>query len=248
MQTCSDSSRKEIEIYRRILKYPPFLTRRTAGPMRLIHILDSGAEVISESVEAVTVEDAEKLFAAIYFIQNSNSLQARHNGTEVETVAGRVHVRDITNLTNCHDDEYVRNSLERITKLSITYNFDGKKVVTHIIHKVVVDKEGNITLLFDKQFFDLCKQKYLTLDVALYCRFSPTTKNLYSYLCGNPAEKFLEGKLWERAGITAGQTRNKRIALKKALDELVKHKYIFSYRIEAGFVYLKRPRARAIHP
>lgn len=235
--------RKEIEIYDRILKYPPFTVRRREGPMRIEHNLENGGKVIAESLETITTEDAEKLFTAIYFIQQSKTTKDfKYNNIEV--VAGETHVSNIIKMTNCKDEKYIHDSLKRITKLSISWNFpDGRQGATHILHEVEYDpRTGNLTLLFNKLFFNLCLKKYLTLDVNLYCKLSPTSKNLYSYLCGNPAEKFHEETLFERAGINAAENYNKRKQLKNALNELVKYKYIFSHKFIEKFVYLKRPK------
>lgn len=239
----NSTERKEIEIYDRILKYPPFTVRRSEGPMRIEHQLENGGKVIAESLETVTTEDAEKLFVAIFFIQTNGSAKDwKYNNIEV--TAGEVNIRDIIRLTNCKDENYIHKSLKRIAKLSISWNFpDGRQGVTHILHEVEYDpRTGNLTLLFNKHFFRLCLEKYLTLDVVLFCKLSPTAKNLYAYLCSNPAEKFHEETLFERAGIKTSEIRNKRISLRKTLNELVSHKYIFSYKISEGFIYLKRPR------
>ncbi len=60
---------KNVNIYRRLLKYPPFAVSRKGGAMTINHKLKNGKEIIATAPEYVTTEDAEKLYTLCYIAQ-----------------------------------------------------------------------------------------------------------------------------------------------------------------------------------
>jgi hypothetical protein len=219
-----------VDIYRRILKYPPFALKRKPGAMRIVHRVDGGnAEATAATY--VTVEDAEKIFAALYFAKNIKN--ANLNGIEI--TASQCHISELRRLTNCNDDKFIEHCLQRARSLTLKYIFSNSKgfIVTGILHDARLDAEGVLTILWNKDFFDACKTKALTLNLSVYSNLSPTAKNLYSFLIANNSPyPFSEDLLFERCGIVEGCKNNKQKALMRALKELVDRAIIAGYKVE----------------
>jgi hypothetical protein len=217
-----------VDIYRRILKYPPFALKRKKGTMRIVHHVD-GRNAEATAAEYVTVEDAEKIFAALYLAKNIKN--ANLNGTEI--TASQCHISKLRRLTNCNDDIYIEHCLQRVRSLTINYTFEKGFIVTGILHDARLDKRGILTILWNKDFFDACKQKALSLNLSVYSNLSPTAKNLYSFLIANNSPyPFSEDLLFERCGITDGRKDNRQKLLKQALQELVDKGVIAGYEVE----------------
>lgn len=230
----------KVELYRRLLKYPPFAVGRQPGPMRIVHHL-AGGEVVAVAAETVTAEDAEKLYAAIYIAQ-SQSVEVRRIDYEgVAAVAFKVHIYAISQLTNCRNYDYIVAALSRLRALTITYNFQSTLVTTGLLHAIKYDKDtGNITILAWADIWDACSTKALTLNLSIYCQLSPSAKNLYSFLATNSGNKFAADTLIERSVIRASRSDNCRMLLDRALSELTEYGVIQSWgraKTSGGYTY-----------
>lgn len=207
-----------IALYRRILKYPPFAIKRKTGVMKIRHNVKSGY-VESVAPEYVTVEDAEKLFIAI-----STCDKIKENF--------KVHASVIRKFCNANDNNYIMKALERLTKLTITYNFPNKKRgALHLVNRVELDYEtGFIEIHLEPEFARLCRVKGLKLNIEIFSKLSPVAKNLYMFITSNYADTFTEDLLIERTVIQTDRKDNAQKLLKKAMEELVTHKAIKSYQ------------------
>lgn len=238
-------NRDDLQIYRRLLKYSPFLLKRHEGPMKVEHTLENGAVVRAVAPQAVTVEDAEKLFTLIYLIQTKGLPTTIMMHGNIKVIATTCNIKDIAKVLNTHNYPSIIDALGRVKELTLHFPILEKHqhLDTSLLHENIYDaKNGQIEILLNFNFYVSCINKGLHINLQRYLSLSPTTKNLYAYLCSNPSLKFKEELLFERTGINSGRTADKRASLKKGLNELVKLKYIFSYKISGGFVYLKRPR------
>lgn len=217
-----------VNIYRGVLKYPPFSVQKKHGSMRIVHHLSGGGEVICEAIHAVTVNDAEKIFAAVFYSQNVVE-------GEMGTLRGTVKMQDIRRITGCNDDAAILVALRRAAGLVITCKYEATKTmtVTHLIHKIVYRKdEGQVDVLFDTDFYNACREKGLMLDLETYCGLSPTAKNLYSFLTTNSGDKFRSKLLIERSCIFAKRHSNARKSLFRSLNELRDRGIINSFSVE----------------
>lgn len=214
---------KELDIYNIILKYPPFLTsRRRNKTTDIKHYLRNGGYIHATADCAVTVEDAEKMFAAI--LLSFQPYRMKHGAIDV--VSCYVYLSDIKKLCNTHDYNSIFDSLQHIAKLTITQTDEkGKTIqITHMLHKVVrlEGNEGVIQMLLDYDFYAYCKNKAtsLTIDVQKYIQLNPITKNLYSFIITNSNNVFYEDTLIERALIQVSRRDKAQAMLKNALQEL----------------------------
>lgn len=222
-----------IEVYRRILKYSPFALKRRKGIHQSIHHLSSGGTITAVAPEAVTVEDAEKLYALI-LVGNEGQMIEAHNGFSVIAVSAKF--SDIKNATHAHDYKAIKKALERITMLTIKYRYvkndKDDYIITHIIHKIKLDENKNtITALFDCDFWKACKEKSLTMHFPTYQSLAPATKNMYGFIITNSGNIFTEDLLIERAALTEGRRDNRQKIIKKALQELTDKAIIDKYEV-----------------
>lgn len=202
-----------VEVYRRILKYPPFTPGRAGGVMHIKHQLTDGY-IEATAPEHVTTEDAEKMFVCIVL--------AKEKRSEEKTITTSCHIADVRKIINCNDDKYIERALKRTAKLTLSMHFSKKTIVTHIIHYVELDyATGIITIVWDRLIYDACKTKALTLNLSLYIRLTPVAKNLYSFLIANQGREFYEDTVVERCVIKAKRKDKAQEMLKKALNELV---------------------------
>jgi len=219
-----------LDIYRRVLKYPPVATGRKDGPMKIRHDVDRGSIVI-EAPEYVTSEDLEKLYVAMHITQNGNGKITRSD--IAKTVKIQLHVSSLRAITRCNDDFYIRDALQRVAKITITYDnhADKKYIVMHILNRAELDeKTGIINLYLDSDFYNRCIEEPLSINIDTYCSLSPTAKNLYSFLISNSASVFLEDTLIERAVIQTQYRYNAQKILKKTLNELMLKHVIKAWR------------------
>ena len=224
---------KNVNIYRRLLKYPPFAVSRKGGAMIVKHKLRNGKEIIATSPEFVTVEDAEKLYTLCYIAQHNKSyniINTEKFGKMAEITA---YVWDIRRQTNCHDDVYIYQALDRITGIKIQYNFTKQESTTHIIHIVNFNHEtGEINILMDLNMFKNFSGKSLTIDIEKYNLLRPVAKNLYGFIATNPSNIFRENTLIERAVIQAKRKNKAQNILIKAITELKNNNIIKNFKIE----------------
>jgi len=207
-----------VDIYRRVLKYPPVATKRKDGPMKIQHNVNGGS-VIIEAPEYVTSEDLEKLYAAMYVCRDKGRVV---QSDTTKSVRLTMHVSTIRIVTNCNDDSYIHESLKRMAKLTITYTRDKKYIVMHLVNRAEFDPAtGILDLYIDQDFYNRCIEEPLSISIDTYCSLSPTAKNLYSFLASNSANVFLEDTLIERAVIQTPYHYKAQAILKKTLDELV---------------------------
>ncbi len=222
---------KNVDVYRRILKYPPFSLSRKAGAMNIKHKLEKG-EIVASCAEHVTSEDAEKLYALCYAVQKNKTYKVIKTEKFDEIAELTANIWDIRKLTNCNDDMYIYKALDRITGIKISYNFGKKKSSTHIIHVVKFDQNtGEINVLMPLDMFKNFQIKALSIDIEKYSKLSATAKNLYGYLATNSGILFHEELLVERAVIQNNRKCNDQTALKKALSELKKEYIIKDFKI-----------------
>ena len=217
---------KNVKIYRRLLKYPPFVPWKKGDQMTIIHHLKSRAQITVTAPEPVTVSDAEKLYSAIYCAENIRDGE--------ETVSFIAKISKIHKLTNCNNEEYIVSSLERITKLTIKYEFKKKKIVIfHIIDKVEFDPgTGILSIRMPKETYYAFKNKALTINLKNFTDLKPGTKNLYGFLITNPGGRFKEDLLIERAVITTDRKDHAQRSLKKGLEELKNNNIIKDFKIQ----------------
>lgn len=234
---------KEIDIYRRILRYPPFLLRRQPGPMRIEYSLPNGGKVVTHCSEAITTEDGEKLFAVMYLASQYGVKEWACDGIEV--VVSSFPIRELRQITNCHDDQYLITTLRKLRGLTITYIFpDGQRAVLGIIHEVKWD-HNTISVLLNQKFYELCTRKKLTISFSLYQRLSPTAKNLYLFLSSSPNSKLELNTLVQRIGIQCTRPDNIRTKLIRALRELVRHGYLVRFYVHDGQLYIQKAPAHS---
>ena len=218
---------KHIDVYRRVLKYPPVAAKRRPGPMKIQHILNDAGTVMVEAPEYVTSEDLEKLYAVMYVSRIKGEVVYYE---DVKSVKVRVHISSIRNICCAHDDKYIHDALQRVTKLTISFVFGKKYVTMHLLNRVEFDPSiGIITAYIDYDFYKRCVYEPLRLSVDTYCTLSPIAKNLYSFLVSNTANIFHENTLIERAVIQTSRTDKAQAMLRKALNELVSCGVIASY-------------------
>ena len=222
---------KKVDIYRRLLKYPPFAVSRKAGSMTIKHTLKEG-EITATCIEYVTSEDAEKLYALCYLAQKNKTYKIIKTEKFNEIAELTTNIWEIRKLTNCNDDMYIYKALDKITGIKISYNFEKKKSSTHIIHAVKFNQAtGEINVLMPLQMFKNFQIKSLSIDIEKYSKLTATAKNLYGYLASNSGNLFNEDLLIERTTIQAGRKDKAQNSLKKALNELKKEFIIKDFKI-----------------
>jgi hypothetical protein len=123
----------DVKIYNRLLKYPPFVCKRRPGVMKIVHNLENGGSITIIAPEAVTTDDGEKLYVLCYITQKNNT----YNLVETEKF-GKIaemtcNINEIRKIVKNNDDENILNSLERITKITISGDFLKKTKSSHII-------------------------------------------------------------------------------------------------------------------
>lgn len=225
---------KNVNIYRRLLKYPPFaLSRGKVGAMIIKHKLKNGKEIIATAQEYVTVEDAEKLYTLCYIAQknkNYNIINTEKFGKMAEIT---VFMWDIRKLTNCHDDNYINSALNRIAGIKIQYNFSKRNSTTHIIYASNFNEDtGEINVLMDINMFKNFAEKSLTIDIEKYNSLPPVGKNLYGFIATNTSNIFKENTLIERTVIQAKRKNKAQDILRKAITELKNNNIIKNFKIE----------------
>lgn len=233
-----ENPQKYVKLYRRILKYPPVLTARKKGPMRIIHHLVDG-EVIIEAPKAVTVEDLEKALAIIWL--------AQHNKAKITEGINEIIIQtsmyQIAQICNNHNYLHIWQCLKKVATLTIEYIFQKHQeyFALHVINKVHWDnKDASLSVSFDKTFFELCMNKALKMDLQTYINLSPVSKNLYSFFITNSYSKFEEKTLIERAVIMASALKNQRRILLNSLQELKEKSIIKNFskqKINKTWIY-----------
>ena len=222
---------KKVDIYRRLLKYPPFVVSRKAGAMTIKHKLKEG-EITATCAEHVTTEDAEKLYALCYVVQKNKTYKIIKTDKFDEIAELTTNIWEIRKLTNCNDDMYIYKAIDKITGVKISYNFGKKKSSTHIIHAVKFNQAtGEINVLMPLQMFKNFQIKTLSINIEKYSKLSATAKNLYGYLSSNSGILFNENLLIERTTIQAKRKDNAQKFLKTALNELKKEFAIKDFKI-----------------
>ncbi len=224
---------KNVNIYLRLLKYPPFaVSRGKGGSMIIKHKLKNGKEIIATAPKIVTTEDAEKLYSFCHIAQKNKTykiINAEKFGKMAEITAS---IWDIRKLTNCNDDNYIYKAMDKIAGVKIQYNFSKNKSTTHIIHIVNFDQDiGEINVLMDLNMFKNFAEKSLTIDIEKYNFLPPVAKNLYGFVATNPSIIFRENTLIERAVIQAKRKNKAQDILKKAFIKLKEEKIIQDFKI-----------------
>lgn len=229
--------RKNVDLYRRILKYPPFATGKRTGHMNITHLTKYG-KVVARAVEYVTSEDAEKLFCAIYIAQKNKAIKviSVSDNDFGNIIRIDIQIQDIKKLVNNHDEKSIIKAINRLQGLDVTY-FETKenKIISQIgIHPILkyhfAQESGGLTLFLDPSFYEACKEKSLTIDLNKYNSLSPTGKNLYGYISSNSSDIFNEDLLIERAVIQALRKDKAQGILKKALAELKNNHIISNFK------------------
>lgn len=225
--------KKKVDVYRRLLKYPPFAVSREAGAMKIVHKLKNGKEIIATALEYVTSADAEKLYALCYIAQKNKSYNIIHTEKLGRMAEITAFLWDIRKLTNCNDDNYIFQAIDRITGIKINYNFFKKMTITHIVHKAKFNPEtGKINILMDWNMFRNFSKKALTINIENYANLSPAGKNLYGYIASNSACDLTEKLLIERTVIRSARYCESQRTLKRALLELKEKHIIKNFEIE----------------
>lgn len=221
-----------VEVYNKLLKYPPFASKRLVGTMKIVHNLAGGKSITTIAPEYVTTEDAEKLYILCFFAQKNKSyhiIETENFGKIVELSA---EINDIRKMSNNNNDEHIINSLKRIKQITIHFEFKNKKRSTGVIHDIIYDpKTGKINVLMSVKMFNNFANKALTLDIANYAKMTPGTKNLYSFIISNSGDKFKEDLMIERAVIQAGRKDTAQRILKENLNELKENHIIIDFEI-----------------
>lgn len=220
----------KVEIYRRILKYPPFACRRKPGPMEVVHVI-GGGRAISRAVETVTPEDWEVMLAIALLVQRGEVKVHHSHDEKIDVVVVETTMARVAKLLCTNNYDRVWQSIRRLKLLVIEYHFSRGKMIMSLIHKAAWNRSTNsISIMLDEGFWKYCTEKPLTIDFNMYTLInSPVAKNLYSYITANSANRFDEDTLIERAVIHASRTDNARAILIDALNELVEKHVIDSY-------------------
>jgi hypothetical protein len=228
-------SDENLEVYRRILKYSPFLLKREKGGHLVTHHLEGGGIITTAAARAVSVEDGTKLYALML---NKESAITEDIHGDFRVIVVKCKLSKIRMACNSHDYSQIFKALERIAGLTISYE-SGKNdksfnaFVTHIIHSVKMSEPKNeVIALFDADFFRACQEKSLTLHFPTYQQLSPAAKNLYSFLISNSGNVFSEDLLFERCGLTQGRKDDRQRTLKKAMQEIVDRAIIVGHKVE----------------
>ncbi len=235
----SDSKNKIngiINVYRRIIKYPCCALQRKKGPMMLKHHSKNGTVTV-QAPEYVTTEDFEKLYIVLMLAQQK---KCKVEETEY-TIHIETNMKDIAAVINSNNYPSIFASLERLAKITVKYNFYNVVGILHVLDCVEWNKQnGKVKININKNFFDLCRMKFLSLNCITYTKLSPAARNIYCFLISNSQNTYNEEILIERGVIQCTRRDNARRLLKQALDDLVQARIIQSYKVkksEKGYMY-----------
>lgn len=234
---------KEISIYHRLLKYPPFAVKTQQGTMKIVHQMRNGGKVEALAPQSVTTLDAEKLYIAILNGKFWKRLKVGHS----DVILLCVFIYDLAKRTKNNDYYSIIRSLERISTMTISYSGNGIRETTHLLHRVYYDKRtGYVEMLVDYKFYVYCKEKGLKLNIEKYTLLDPITKNLYCYIISNSGSRFREETLINRINIRSSRKDGDQFKLRKSLQELKDKHIIKDFSIQKKqkerFVIIERFR------
>lgn len=251
------SEKKEIDIYHRILRYCPFaLTQKRKKGMDITKYLPGGGRIRITCFETANFEDADVLFAIAYLA----SLAAVENAAtvfeheHVKTIRASFYIRDISLLIHSNDYHFIKNSIERLTSLTIFYSDKKKSEPQRFLQHFHIDEEDKFTTVYlDYAFWEACLSHGLTINVERLLNLkSGAAKALYMIITANSGiDELLEKTLVERIGIEVKRKDRERRTLRRALDNLVEGHIIagFSFRKNAaGESMIKIVRYRDLPP
>ena len=219
--------KNNVKIYRRLLKYPPFAPRRSAGVMKIIHHLKGNKKIEATAPEYVSVSDAEKLYVAIYIANKTQNISI--DGSQASL---SVFIKDIKKTCNINNENYIFESLKRITQITISYYFPKTKRVFHIIDAVDFNTEnGIVKIKMPKEIFKAFQEKAANIDIHKYVQLKPVAKNLYGYVATNSCNMFKENLLIERTASDATRKDNAQSIIKESFAELKNSHIINNFKI-----------------
>ena len=228
----------KVNIYRRVLKYPPFSAGKKSGAMEIIHNTKKG-KVIATAHEWITTEDAEKLYNIIYIAQTNKQVKIINIDDDKlkNIIKININIKDIKKLTNNHNESKILDSIRRLKTLVITYQeLIKNKLITEKAISIIIEydfdaRTGILTLYLNKEFYEACENKNLAINLDIYNKLTATSKNLYSFLATNSGNIFTEDLLIERLVILNKRKCDNQTAIKKALLELKSEHIIKDFKI-----------------
>jgi hypothetical protein len=240
--------KKFVNIYRRVLKYPPFAAGKKSGAMLITHNTKEG-KIIATAHEWITTEDGEKLYNIMYIAQKNKQVKIINiDDNKLKNIIRiDVNIKDIKKLTNNHNESKILDSIRRLKTLVITYQEISKnKIITEKAINIIIQydfdaKSGILTLYINREFYLACENKNLTINLSIYNKLTATSKNLYSFIATNTGTIFTENLLIERAVIFNKRQCDNQTAIKKALSEL-KNEHIIK-----NFIISKKDGKRLIN-
>lgn len=238
------SKSKTVEIYHRLIKYPPWALKRRPGAMKIVHQLHGG-RVEYTAKEYITPEDSEVLYAALYLAQNKQASVYHATIDKFDLTAVSIWDTDLMKLLNTHNRDRIIASLRRLRTLTISFHTPDSVYTTGVLHSIKYDfSTGTVSLLFPSELWHAFSTKTLTLNLDKYLILSPAAKNLYQFLYSNSASHFNENTLIQRTNIESSRMDNAQAQLHKALNELAAQHIIAEWKLEKcnGIRYIRIDR------
>jgi hypothetical protein len=218
---------KNVKIYRRLLKYSPFVPRRKDGVMKIIHNLKGNRRIEAIAPEFVSVSDAEKLYVAIYIANKTQNISI--DGSQA---LFSVYIKDIKKACNINNENYIFEALKRITQITITYYFTKTKRVFHIIDAVDFNSNtGVVKIKMPSETFKAFLEKAAHINIEKYIELKPVAKNLYGYISSNSSNMFRENLLIERTASGATRKDKAQSIIRESFAELKNSHIINDFKI-----------------
>ncbi len=224
-----------VRIDNRLLHYVPFsVTYRREKDMDVEKEFKWG-RIRMVCLETVNMQDADVLFALVYqagMAEQNHGLEHNNSLNGSAVVGVRTGLRAIARLAGSTRLDVVEKSIVRLAAYRIEF-ITGKgepesiQTLRAVEHCEIDRPTKEIHYLLDKEFFELCKDKGLRVNLTKFTAFRKnTTKALYLFLVGNSGgDRFLEDTLLSRIGIGGKRPNKRRQQLQKAFDDL-KEKHI----------------------
>jgi hypothetical protein len=227
---------RNVEIFNRILKYEIFSVseKRQKGYDRTIRLNDD-AKIQVTCFKTVNQHDKDLLFVLVYFFCEAEKHKAidviLHD--DIRAIAADFYIRDISLILKNHDYNYFKECLDRLASLTIFFS-DRKKSepIRFVQHYKVNEEDKTITVYLNYDFFALCKEKGLTVNLSTLLKLKKQiAKQLYSVVISNSNIHY-ERTLIERTGICTSRYDNAQRLLRQAFKEIVKKHAIKSFTRE----------------
>ncbi len=234
-----------VEIANKLIHYSPFSISRVRTKNYFLNRKYSSFELIIRADETMNQQDNDVFKALVKLMRIAHlddkiSKQTITAGDVSYTVAGaKFCLADAVRLSNS-DWNFVKESLERLQSMRISYKNKRYSVHTNPFPKIVIDDEKHTVLVFfDYDLFkkSITKKTSLTQNLTHFTSLkSNTAKALYDFLTANSSlRKFREDTLFLRLDLADMPKFRARQELKKAFTELKNNYIIKNYRHQRGY-------------